>query len=163
MHSAPSVSYPVGRSRDAGRLLMAVWTAGACCAGVVCWQIGVDGWRGATLVCCVLSAALAGGVQHWRQNPGELRFDGRDWQMSGAATLSEARLWPALDLQSLMLVRLAAPKQCTRWQWLERRSAPDQWLDLRRAVYSRAPSPDPDGPAAAPQPSARQGASQDPP
>ena len=34
MHSAPSVSYPVGRSRFLGALLLALWTGGAGVAGL---------------------------------------------------------------------------------------------------------------------------------
>ncbi|WP_213959545.1 MULTISPECIES: hypothetical protein [unclassified Variovorax] len=163
MHSAPSVSYPMGRSRIAARLLVAIWAAGACCAGWVCWQVGAQGWRGPVLAFSVLLAALGARALLERQRPGELRFDGRGWQMTGAANLRAARLTPALDFQSLMLVRIWAPKQRSRWQWLERGSAPERWLALRRAVYSRASPAEPDGPAAAPQPSAPQGASQDSP
>ncbi|MEJ8848985.1 hypothetical protein [Variovorax rhizosphaerae] len=163
MHNAPSVSYPMGRSRVAARLLVAIWAAGAGCAAWVCWQIGAGGWRATMLACSVLLAALAAGALLGRQRPGELRFDGRDWRMTGAVNFRAARLTPALDFQSLMLVRLWAPKRRHRWLWLERRSAPERWLELRRAVYSRASPVEPDGPAAAPQPSALQGASHDSP
>ncbi|MEO5737107.1 MAG: hypothetical protein ABIQ82_06580 [Variovorax sp.] len=149
MHSAPSVSFPVGRSRFAGHLLMVIWTAGACCAGVVCYQFESVGWRGAVLLASVLVAGAAAGLAYWRQCAGELHFDGQGWRLAGADPLHAARLLPALDLQSLMLVRLAAPGQRPRWCWLERRSAPHRWLDLRRAVYSRAPSADPADPNAA--------------
>ena len=40
MHGAPSVSFPVGRSRFAGFALLAVWGAGA--AGVAAWRLHVD-------------------------------------------------------------------------------------------------------------------------
>jgi hypothetical protein len=153
----------MGRSRFAARLLIAIWAAGACCACWVCWQIGAQGWRAATLAGSVMLAALACGVLLGRQRPGELRFDGKEWRMTGAANFRAARLTAALDFQSLMLVRLGSPDQRSRWQWLERRSAPERWLALRRAVYSRPSPAEPDEPAAAPQPSASQGASQDSP
>ncbi|MEJ8854224.1 hypothetical protein WKW79_06575 [Variovorax robiniae] len=115
------------------------------------------------LASSVLLAALAAGALLGRQPAGELRFDGRDWRLSGAASVRAARLTPALDFQSLMLVRLWFPKRRSRWLWLERRSAPERWLELRRAVYSRASPAEPDRPAAAPQPSVPQGTSHDSP
>jgi len=149
MHSAPSVSFPVGRSRFAGQLSLVIWTAGACCAGVACYQFESAGWRSAVLLASVLVAGAPAGLAWRRQCTGELHFDGQGWRLAGADTVDAAQLLPALDLQSLLLVRLAAPGQRSRWCWLERRSAPHRWLDLRRAVYSRAPSADPAEPIGA--------------
>ena len=149
MHGAPSVSFPVGRSRFAGHLLMIIWTAGAGCAGVVCYQSQSTGWRNAVLLAAVVVVGAAAGLAWQRERGGELHFDGQNWRFAGAGPVDAARLQPALDLQSLMLVRLAAPGQRPRWCWLECRSAPHRWLDLRRAVYSRAPSADRAGPIAA--------------
>ena len=130
---------------------MIIWTAGACCAGVVCYQFESMGWRSAVLLASVVVAGAAAGLAWRRACAGELHFDGQNWRLGGAGAgpVDAARLLPALDLQSLLLVRLAAPGQRPRWCWLERRSAPHHWLDLRRAVYSRAPSADRDGPIAA--------------
>jgi len=150
MHSAPSVNFPVGRSRDASRLLGTIWAAGACCAGAASHPLDGIGWRTAVLWAGVL---LCGGLAWWahRQQPvGELRFDGQVWRLTGrAGDIHGVRPVPALDLQSLLLVRLVEPGRHSRWLWLERRSAPARWLDLRRAVYSRAPSADPADPATA--------------
>ena len=44
----------------------------------------------------------------------------------------------ALDLQSLLLVRLAEPARARRWVWVDRQAMPERWRDLRRALYSRA-------------------------
>ena len=45
-----------------------------------------------------------------------------------------------LDLQSVLLLCLKGPKPDHRkqWLWLCKRSQPGRWLDLRRAVFSRA-------------------------
>jgi toxin CptA len=151
MHSAPSVTFPVGRSRDAGRLLGVIWAAGACCAGAVSYQFDSIGWRtGVLLTCSALSAVLA--LRAYRGQPtGELRFDGQGWSFWGASVggVQAARLLLALDLQSLLLVRLTLPGQPSCWLWLAQRSAPQRWPDLRRAVYSRAPTADPADSAAA--------------
>ncbi|MGJ7493960.1 hypothetical protein ACSFA8_02695 [Variovorax sp. RT4R15] len=101
------------------------------------------------LLASVLVAGVAAGLAWLRPCMGELHFDGQSWRLAGADTIDAARLLPALDLQSRLLVRLAAPGQRPRWCWLERQSAPHHWLDLRRAVYSRAPSADPADPIAA--------------
>ena len=91
MHSAPSVTYPVGRSRGATRILIATWALGAGCAGLSCYLFDSAGWR------------------------------------------------------QLLLVRLTQPGRASRWIWIEQRAMPERWRDLRRAVYSRAPSASPAG------------------
>jgi toxin CptA len=145
MHSAPSVIYPVGRSRDADLLLFAVWALGAACAGAAIFQFDPPGVRAGLLA---LSVLLAGGAA-WRLGrrtaPGELRFDGLYWSLSGATSLNAARAEVALDLQFLLLLRLSEPQRRRHWLWLQRRSDPPRWRDLRRAVYSRAPMASPAG------------------
>ncbi|RYF72076.1 MAG: hypothetical protein EOO22_11475 [Comamonadaceae bacterium] len=154
MHSAPSVSFPVGRSRDAGRLLLAIWIAGAATVVVSGFVMGSFGWRSALPAACGLFAgALAYGA-HRRSGDGCLHFDGHGWNLTGVRSVPTAHVSPALDLQSLMLVRMTVAGRHARWLWLERRSDPARWLALRRAVYSRAPSADPAEPAAAMRPAA---------
>lgn len=154
MHSAPSVSFPVGRSRYAGLILLAVWAAGACCAGIGSHLLGGLGWRTAVLLASTLLAGALAARAHWRQPAGKLQFDGQYWSLAGTHPIPAARLLPALDLQSLLLVRLVVAGRRSQWLWLERRSDPPRWLALRRAVYSRAPSADKAGPVAAVQRSA---------
>ena len=142
MHSAPSVSFPVGRSRSAARILLVVWVLGACCAGITGRLLDGVGWRlGVLLASTVLAGAWAAWAQ-WRQPVGRLQFDGQSWSLNGTPPIPAARLLPALDLQSLLLVRLVVADRHSHWLWLERRSDPQRWLALRRAVYSRAPSAD---------------------
>ncbi len=140
MHSAPAVSYPVGRSRAADRLLFVLWAMGAACAGAAVLQLDALGARAALLAASVL---LAGGAA-WRFGQdaafGELRFDGQCWSLSGPRALHAARVEVGVDLQFLLLVRLTQPEHPRRWLWLERRANPARWHDLRRAVYSRAPT-----------------------
>ncbi len=138
MHGAPSVSYPVGRSRIADRLLLLLWISGACCAVAACARLDKVDWRAGVLVLCVLGA----GVAAWRGSPRRtlsdvLDFDGSRWSIRAAAGLQAARVRIALDGQSWLLVRMAEPGGVCRWVWLERRTMPDRWQNLRRAVYSR--------------------------
>jgi hypothetical protein len=143
MHSAPAVTYPAGTSRGARRLLLAIWLLGA--AGIA---VTVAGHDSVSLrdVALLASIGLAGAMAwQWgvHRAAGQLCFDGQYWSWSGVAFLGAARLHVALDLQSWMLVRLSEPERPRQWLWLEQRASPLRWLDLRRAVYSRAPAASP--------------------
>lgn len=139
MHSAPSVSYPVGRSRYAERLLLALWALGVCAVTLACVQsAGID-WRDGVLLLCVVVASMAAwtGVLH-ASDPANLVFDGQTWSMSGGVSLPTAQAAVMLDLQWLLLVRVKAPFGAARWIWVDRTAVPHRWRDLRRALYSRA-------------------------
>ncbi|MDM0104764.1 hypothetical protein QTH97_07460 [Variovorax sp. J22R24] len=138
------MNYPVGRSRYAERLLLVLWALGVCGVTVACVQAAGFDWRQGVLV---LSAGVAGlaawtGVLRYA-DPADLSFDGQHWSISGHAALRTARASVALDLQSLLLVRLSEPTRARRWVWVDRQAMPERWRDLRRALYSRAPSAGP--------------------
>ena len=148
MHSAPSVTYPVGRSRGATRILVVLWTLGACCAGASCYLFDSAGWRQLLLVLSVVFSGVAAGFGLRRDGAATLHFDGLHWSLTGADPtrgVRAARAKVALDFQSLILVRLSEPGRAARWVWLEQRSMPERWRDVRRAVYARAPSAEPAG------------------
>jgi hypothetical protein len=118
---------------------------GTCSAFAACCSRGILDWRVCLLVSGVLIAAL--GVwrcSRWQVATSQLEFDGRHWVASGRVTVVRgAAVRAVLDFQSLMLVRLVRPGQPGQsgcWAWLDQRSMPERWADLRRAVYSRAPS-----------------------
>jgi hypothetical protein len=139
MHSAPSVTYPVGRSRNAERLLLALWALGVCSVTVACAQAtwGLDWNRGVLLLSAVVAGAAAWTGVLSCSAPSVLRFDGLHWSVSGGFALGATRADVALDLQVLVLVCLKAPGRTKRWVWLDRSAMPDRWRDLRRALYSR--------------------------
>ncbi|MGE4242787.1 hypothetical protein [Ramlibacter sp.] len=160
MHSAPSVTYPVGRSRFAARLAALVWLAAA--AGQVAWARHTEpgGWRQwLALALLVMAGALA--AAGWLRSPrGELAFEQGAWRWraaTGARGAGEGagagdeggHVTLALDLQHRMLLRWRGER--TRWLWLARESASPRWSALRRAVYSRA-SPEEAPPRAKPMP-----------
>ncbi|MGJ7553558.1 hypothetical protein ACSFBX_00715 [Variovorax sp. RB2P76] len=148
MHSAPSVTYPVGRSRGATRILLVLWALGACCAGASCYLIDSSGWRQLLLVFSVVFSGVAAGFGLRRDGVGVLHFDGLHWSLTGAHAsrgVHAARVLVALDFQSLMLLRLSEPGRARRWVWAEQRALPERWRDVRRAVYSRPPSAAPAG------------------
>jgi hypothetical protein len=133
MHDAPSVTYPVGRSFWAGALLAVVWLIGL--GGLLGWAVRTQPAVlrvGAALV--VLVAAGAGAARHgWQAALGSVVWDGERWRLPGTAEAS-ASVEVVMDLQHALLLRACGGG----WFWLEQRSAPALWDDLRRAVYSRA-------------------------
>ncbi|MES2422878.1 MAG: hypothetical protein V4562_00500 [Pseudomonadota bacterium] len=139
MHSAPSVFYPVGRSRLLGLLLLAVWLLGLATTLAFAFAPGAV-WRVALVGVC---AALAGQVatRWWLRSPaGELQFDGTQWiwQPQGSAPpLPLKQVAVHLDLQQALLLNCQQPGP-PLWLWLDKGMAAPRWDDLRRAVYSPA-------------------------
>lgn len=134
MHSAPSVKYPVGRSVWSAALLLSLWLAGAAVAALWAWAVPEPGWRQALGAAAVAVVGAWAAFSWWRLPAGELAWDGRAWTWSGAAV--EGRVELALDLQAALLLRWQGGGGA--WLWLERRTSPARWGDVRRAVYSRA-------------------------
>lgn len=142
---APAVRFPVPRSRAVGGVMAAVALAGA--ASLVAWWLtGASLAPFAALLGAAAWLAAAAGAWHWwrGQFRGELYWDGQQWwldRLLPGHSPTQLQAAPAVqwDLQSHLWVcaRAAAGRQRT-WLWLERRRQPERWLDLRRAVYSRA-------------------------
>jgi toxin CptA len=137
MHSAPSVSYPVGRSRLLGRGLAALWLGGLV-AMVVAWQrVSLEDSQVA-VAGAVWSLAGLMAWRSWRAMPqGELCWDGHGWAGPGASS-SPAAVRVHLDLHRHLLVHLQGNGAAGQWLWLSADARPARWNDLRRAVYSRA-------------------------
>ncbi|WP_325345141.1 hypothetical protein [Xylophilus sp.] len=96
-------------------------------AGWLTWAIGLAWWLAA-----------------WRRSPrGQLAWTGAQWRWqpgSMPAGESAGQLAVRLDAQRFLLAAWqpldGGGPAC--WFWLERRSDPGRWPDLRRAVYSPA-------------------------
>lgn len=138
MHSAPTVSYPVGRSRLQGWLVGLAGLGGVLLC--ILWIYAADstGWRQWALIITLLgTSALAG--QAWRQSPqGRLCWDGLAWDWQTANTSISGTLAVHLDLQVLLLVSLRTEPGARIWLWPERGVDAARWNALRRAVFSRA-------------------------
>ena len=128
-------------------LLLTILFAGA---GVVAAWVGF-GARDAVLSAAValgLWLLAAAGASHfwWRQPRGVLQFDGQAWTLGPTAKSFSGPLALSLppevllDLQAHLWVRIVPSGHSSQWLWLERSSQPERWMDLRRAVYSRARS-----------------------
>ena len=138
MHSAPSVSYPVGRCRFPGFVMLVAWCAGALTLAAWAWQLPASGARQA-LGACVLLAAGAAALLSWRGQPvGLLAWDGTGWRWADGSGERPGRISVAVDLQGWLLLRWSGEASGGLWLWLERGREPQAWDALRRAVYSRA-------------------------
>lgn len=143
---APAVQYPLGRSRLLGVVLGTLLVAGA--GLLVAWILqGVQPLsqgRAAVAGACVWIAAVAGALHFWRrQFSGKLCWDGQTWVLEGDPLGSTVWVLDGppmvqLDLQTHLWVCAFPSGRCRIWLWLERSSQPQRWMDLRRAVYSRA-------------------------
>src|SRR3954453_11442478 len=104
MHNAPSVSYPVGRSRFSGTLLLLVWLGGmVACA--LWWHTSLlTSWRLASSGVGLLGTGLFA-LRRWVRSPaGLLAWDQEGWCWSEAGH-SRGTVEVTLDLQSYMLLR----------------------------------------------------------
>ena len=141
MHSAPSVTCPVGRSRFAGRLALLLWLLGAGLAAHACATAAQFGWRQA-LVVAVLVASGALAARVWATTPiGMLRWDGQNWLWIGADAAQQEVGLPGsvsvmLDLQQRVLVRWSG-EQRALWLWLERGGSAGHWHEVRCAIHAR--------------------------
>lgn len=139
MHSAPAVSYPVGRSRFQGWLIGLTGLGGVLL--VLLWTNVADtvGWRQWLLGITVLGSCYLAGAVWWHSSSGSLRWDGQawSWQMANAST--SGMLTVHLDLQFVLLLSLRPSPDTRIWLWPERRSQAVRWNALRQAVFSRAP------------------------
>ena len=138
MHKAPTVDYPVGRSR------FQTFAALALCLSVTgtdaMWLLQADrlDWRhGLGVAVSLIAAVLA--LYALRASPkGCLRWDGQSWSWDCGGVQAIGGVQSYLDLQSVLLVGFTAHSGSRCWMWLERSTMPSHWSALRRAVYSPA-------------------------
>jgi hypothetical protein len=138
MHSAPAVSFPVGRSRFQGYLIGALMACGVVTVATWCWQADAMGWRQWFAVAmCLITSGLAG--WHWWHTPkGSLTWDSAAWCWTVGEQSWVVVPEVVMDLQQLVLLRLGATGGTrATWVLLDRELHPSRWLALRRAIYTR--------------------------
>lgn len=138
MHSAPAVSFPVGRSRFQACLIGSLIACSVLTVSTWCWQTDVLGWRqvlAATF--CLMTAGLAG--WHWWRTPnGSLAWDGASWYWAEGAQSLLVVPDIVMDLQQVVLLVVRTPADArVNWLWLDRKLNPARWVALRRAIYTR--------------------------
>lgn len=139
MHSAPAVSFPVGRSRFQAYLIGALVACGVVTVATWCWQVDALGWRQwLAVTSCLMTSGLAG-WQWWHTPKGSLTWDGAAWYRAVGAQSLVVVPEVVMDFQQLVLLRLCASEGArTSWVWLDRELNPSRWLALRRAIYTRS-------------------------
>jgi hypothetical protein len=142
----PAVLYPFRRSGMLGSALAMLLLVGA--AGLLGWVLqGAAGAVSPTAVWVALALWLfaASSALHfwWHQRAGALHWDGQSWALQpvrpgGAIQALSGPPQVLLDLQSRLWIRVRFLDGGSAWLWLDRSLQPERWVDLRRAVYSRA-------------------------
>ena len=125
MHNAPSVSYPVGRCAFARYL----W------AGGLCYGLSVELGR-RQLARQRGALRWQQGLCHWHAEPEPVIANESVRALPGIGQVN-----PVLDLQNILLLRWQplsyVGQPDVRWFWLDRRSCPDDWLAVRRALLTQ--------------------------
>ena len=137
MHSAPAVSYPVGRSYLQITLIGFCAVLGLITGVLWSGQLLWSNWRlwlfGASLL-VVLALALS----DWQGTAsGHLCWDGQGWCWASANTRMVGRVSVHLDLQSFLLLSLRSDTGQRQWLWPEQRTEVARWRALRWALFSR--------------------------
>ncbi len=140
-HGAPAMSYPAEPSWLAGLAMAALWLAAA--ALTLAWTTLAAAQAAALLGLIGLLLSGLAMARYWRAGPrGQLLWDGEIW-------LWRSRAYPAgtevecpeivLDAQLLIVVRMRNRAGASWVLCLQAQSDRRPWLDLRRALYARAP------------------------
>ncbi len=139
MHSAPAVSYPVGRSRFHSLLLATLAAVGAVL--MMLWLILAGALQMRHLVAVTLwLGGLGLAMWNWWRTPtGSLAWDGQGWLWTSQAESRSVVPEVALDTQGSLLLCLRQPDGNARWVWPQRMALPQRWLPLRRALFGRPP------------------------
>ena len=140
----PPVSYPLGRSAAFAVVLVSLLVLGFC--ALAGWSLHGAGTASSPKFVAWIFWCLAGvgALQCWRgQFCGALRWDGLHWHLldpdpKGVPWALSAPPEVLLDMQTRLWVSVLPAGRSRIWLWLERSSQPERWMDLRRAVYSRA-------------------------
>lgn len=138
-HKAPPVVYPLGRSLVRVWILAGFWLTGLLVTLLWFMAVQLFDWR----ICLAIFALVAAGLAafaDWKNAPsGQLVWDGDLWFWESSAYqsgLAEQQLSVIADFQQVLLLRIQNQANASLWLWLERKTMPERWLDLRRAVYS---------------------------
>jgi toxin CptA len=143
-HNAPPVVYPLGRSRFQSSLLLGLWLAGLLLVSSWVYVVQKMDWRTVLSIFSVFAAGVATYIGTKSASAGRLCWDGDVWRwetLSYQAGTAEYNVSVVIDFQHKLLLRLQEQSQAKVWIWVERQTAPERWLDLRRALYSPHRSP----------------------
>ena len=143
MHAAPPVRVSLGRSP--AWIALTALCFGAAAANAAAWLVAqASGEYHALLVAAIgMAAAFLSAWWAWRsQVPGDLNWDGTQWQWRGVDGAAHV----ALDLDAWMLLRWDVRGGGRRWIAASRRSSAGPWPALRAALYAPSRLDPPDAP-----------------
>ena len=140
MHSAPAVSYPVGRSAMRTVLLLLPLAAGGAIGLLWAWQADHPGLPHGLALLVWGGGAVAVAFEFRRPCQGLLSWDGQQWQWEAAGRGRAGTVAVRLDWQRGLLLEFRGLDSAVIWLWPQRHSAPLHWEALRRALYAPRPS-----------------------
>ena len=127
------------RSRLQGQILLGLWLAGWLVVGLWLQASPQIDWRQVLAIVTAVCAGLAA-YYNWKNSAlGQLAWDGQFWRWESPgyqSGVAEQALSVVADFQHALLLRLENKAHASLWLWIERKAAPERWMDLRRAVYS---------------------------
>ena len=146
MRNAPLVMYPVGHFLWIFWLCGGLGLVGAVLTGWLLNEGRIGLWGAGISMCTLLIAGTACLPLAFRKKTTcWLDWDGQVWrclddvQNETAQTISSVVV--ILDIQQALLLRLMGASMdvsgLQQWVWLYKGFAPEQWHDIRCAVYSR--------------------------
>lgn len=154
MRNAPSVTYPVGRCAVHGKVLTLLGALGLLALALLAmlWASASAAWLWGGGLAWLCWSALA--LRTWWRSPSaSLQWDARAasasalpgervggwrWHGAGLPVSDLERVEWVVDAQTVLLLRLKPLAAPARWVWLEARSDPVRWDDLRRALTNHA-------------------------
>lgn len=138
MYTPPTVEYPVGPSRWFQWAWRTLWALTLTVQAVWLWRAASGEWAPWVGLLTALAGALVAVRVGSVVRTGAVVWDTRTWWWEQGSQRSSGLMTSELDLQSLILLRFVSDAGARHWFWLERGSAPERWLALRRAVFAKA-------------------------
>jgi len=136
MHSAPSVSFPLGRSRFGLAIVLMLSMIGA--AAQITWMLQSQTLGFVHMTGCFIWLVGSGlALRYWANTQsGDLAWTGAHWSWTAQHTSVPVSATLVFDFQSILLMRLVFPEGASYWFWVQQNAAQVRWLDLRRALMN---------------------------
>ncbi len=137
MHRAPSINFPVTRSRWQLRFIALLSLLAMAALWAFVREQGALDARILTLATAIVASSAAAFVGWQKSAVGSLRWDGQHWYWSGFSASQACHLSLLVDFQSVLLVSLVADTRAVPLRlWLEMPPGNVSWKPLRRAIIS---------------------------
>jgi hypothetical protein len=135
MHRPPACAWTAGAAQWQRHLIASLFGFGL----LASLGFGFSqGWGASTLLLAVslLVCGTVAAIGRRGSASGQLRWDGEHWLWSGQIECAVTELTCAVDLQSLLLLRIRIERGDSHWLWLEGSGMDAGWRAMRRAVVA---------------------------